>query len=123
MAKAKKLPSGSWRVQVFDRFEDVRDKSGKPVLDDKGRPKKKRIYKSFTNDDPTPKGKRDVEREAAIWAANKENESNTHAELTLGEATDLYISQRSAVLSPSTVREYKNSRKRAYQIPVPSAIP
>ena len=115
MAKAKKVPSGSWRVQVFDRFEDVRDKNGKPVLDDKGKLKKKRIYKSFTNDDPTPKGKRDVEREAAIWAASKENESNTHAELTLGEATDLYISQRSAVLSPSTVREYKNSRKRDLQ--------
>ena len=44
MAKAKKLPSGSWRVQVFDRFEDVRDKDGKPVLDDKGKLKKKRIY-------------------------------------------------------------------------------
>ena len=76
MAKAKKLPSGSWRVQVFDRFEDVRDKDGKPVLDDKGKLKKKRIYKSFTNDDPTPKGKRDVKLPSGPQAKNLSNERN-----------------------------------------------
>ena len=115
MAKAKKLPSGSWRVQVFDRFEDVRDKDGKPVLDDKGKLKKKRIYKSFTNDDPTPKGKRDVEREAAIWAASKElikREEPEKEKMTLGQAMDSYIALRSSVLSPSTIREYKRSRKK-----------
>jgi Zn-dependent metalloprotease len=110
MAKAKKLPSGSWRVQVFDRFEDVRDKDGKPVLDDKGKLKKKRIYKSFTNDDPTPKGKRDVEREAAIWAASKElikREEPEKEKMTLGQAMDSYIALRSSVLSPSTISDIK----------------
>ena len=72
MAKAKKLPSGSWRVQVFDHFEPVIGKDGFPVLDTSGKPKKKRIYKSFKTDDPTPKGKREIEIEAAAWAASKD---------------------------------------------------
>lgn len=44
MATAKKLPSGSWRCQVFSHFETTTDKDGSQ--------KKKRIYKSFTCDIP-----------------------------------------------------------------------
>ena len=42
MAKAKKLPSGSWRVQVFDRFEPVLNPDGSPIIEN-GKPKKKYI--------------------------------------------------------------------------------
>ena len=45
MATAKKLPSGSWRCQVFSHFEEQ--------IQPDGTVKKKRIYKSFTCDDPS----------------------------------------------------------------------
>ena len=50
MATAKKLPSGSWRCQVFSHIEEI------PLSD--GTIKKKRVYKSFTCSDPSKKGKR-----------------------------------------------------------------
>ena len=50
MATARKLPSGSWRCQVFDRYEVIRQPDGSE--------KKKRIYKSFTSDDPSRNGKK-----------------------------------------------------------------
>ena len=53
MATAKKLPSGSWRCLVYD----YTDANGK------------RKYKSITNDDPSPAGKRMCERDAAEYAA------------------------------------------------------
>lgn len=112
MATAKKLPSGSWRCLVYDYSELVYDADGKPVFDKNGQQKKKRIYKSFTCDDPSPKGKRRAEKDAAAWAAEKENRTNTTSKknMTLGEAMDSYIAYRSAVLSPATIREYKRSR-------------
>ena len=45
MATAKKLPSGSWRCQVFSHYEIVLDKNGKPVIDPKTKKQKqKRIF-------------------------------------------------------------------------------
>ena len=35
MPTAKKLPSGSWRCQVFSHYEDLCGKDGKPVIDEK----------------------------------------------------------------------------------------
>lgn len=108
MATAKKLPSGSWRCQVYSHTETI--------LQSDGTTKQKRIYKSFTCNDPSPRGKRQVEKEAAAWAAGKENgTSNSLTTLTFGQALDAYISLRSAVLSPATVREYKRSRKADLQ--------
>lgn len=105
MATAKKLPSGSWRCQVFSHFEITTDKDGKQ--------KKKRIYKSFTCDIPGPKGKREAERLASVWAATKET-SSVYSK-TFGQALDEYIKLRSTVLSPATIREYKRSRKHDLQ--------
>lgn len=105
MATAKKLPSGSWRCQVYSHTEEI------PQPD--GTVKKKRIYKSFTSDILGPKGKRDAEKQAADWAANKEAVSR--CKLTYGEALDRYIEARSSVLSPGTIREYKRSRKADLQ--------
>lgn len=92
MAKAKKLPSGSWRCLVYDYI----DQSGK------------RHYKSFTSDDPSPAGRREAERLAAVYAATKETESKCST-MTLKTAWNQYIEDRSAVLSPATIREYKRS--------------
>lgn len=101
MPTAKKLPSGSWRCLVYDHTEEI--------IQADGSVKKKRIYRSFTDDDPSPKGKRRAERAASEWAANKETASR--CDLTVGEAMDKYIEARSSVLSPGTIREYKRSRK------------
>lgn len=73
MATAKKLPSGSWRYQVYD----YTDENGK------------RHYKSFTSANQSAKGKREAERMAADYAAEKELRS--HCSLTFGEAFDSYV--------------------------------
>lgn len=57
MATAKKLPSGSWRCRVYSHTEEV-------LLPDRS-VKEKKIYKSFTCDDPSAKGKRKCEKMAA----------------------------------------------------------
>lgn len=107
MATAKKLPSGSWRCQVYSHTEEI------PQPD--GTTKKKRIYKSFTSDIPGPKGKRDAEKQAADWAANKEVHVHTYEAMTFARALDGYISAKTNVLSPTTLREYKSSQKTAYE--------
>ena len=107
MATAKKLPSGSWRCRVFSHKEYVLQKDGKM--------REKKIYKSFTCDDPSAKGKRKCEAEAALWAENKEMQSKNNEKMKFGEALDQYIDLRSSVLSPGTIREYKRSRKRDLQ--------
>ncbi|HEX2935810.1 MAG TPA: site-specific integrase [Bacteroidales bacterium] len=91
MAKAKKLPSGSWRCLVYDYTDE----------------NKKRHYKSFTSSDPSPAGKREVERQAANYAADRENIS-THGNITVKTAIRKYIDMKKEVLSASTVRGYEN---------------
>lgn len=93
MAKAKKLPSGSWRCQVYD----YTDAGGK------------RHYKSFTSDNTSAKGKREAERMAADYAAEKENRS--HCSMTFGQAFDNYIKTRGSILAVSTIREYKRTNR------------
>ena len=93
MATAKKLPSGSWRCQVYD----YTDANGK------------RHYKSFTSDNPTTKGKRAAEKMAADYAAEKESKS--HCSFTFGEAFDNYVKDRESVLEVSTIREYKRTKR------------
>lgn len=106
MPTAKKLPSGSWRCQVYSHTEDIVQKDGSI--------KKKRIYRSFTCDVPGPKGKRMAEQEATEWAAEKESNSSIQ-NITLGEAIDRYISTRVKVLSPRTIMDYKRIRKKEFQ--------
>lgn len=104
MATAKKLPSGSWRVQVFSHFEYIQQPDGSV--------KKKRIYESFTCDDPSNRGKREAERMAAEYAANKERINRT--DYTLKEAMEKYIASKENVLSPTTLRGYRTLLKNAY---------
>ena len=93
MPTAKKLPSGSWRCQVFSHMENG-----------------KRIYKSFTCQDPSPRGKRICEREAAEWAENKE-QYITYTISTFGQAADAYIDNRRNLLSPRTIDDYERTKR------------
>lgn len=83
MAKAKKLPSGNWRVLVY---------AGK----EHGKPK----YKSFTA--PT---RREAEAKAATYTLDRKDREN--GKITVREAIDRYIQSKETVLSPSTVRGYR----------------
>ena len=108
MATAKKLPSGSWRCLAYSHTEKILDpKTGKMI--------NKRIYESFTSDDPTPQGKREAEAAAAIFAADKEQRKVTNTTMTFGEALDAYIKSRELVLSPRTIMDYKRIRKNDIQ--------
>jgi len=114
MPKAKKLPSGSWRAQVYSHTEPVFE-NGKPVLDEKtGKQKIKRIYESFTSDDPSSAGRREAELAAAQFAQDKDRRSSK-VKLTLGEALDHYIESRSATRSPRTIMDYECTRRNYLQ--------
>ena len=106
MATARKLPSGSWRCQVYSHTEQIVQADGSI--------KKKRIYKSITCDIPGLKGKRQCERMAAEWAAEKEAQQKT-LDITIGEAIDRYIKAREEVLSPRTIQDYRRIRKHDLQ--------
>lgn len=85
MPTARKLPSGSYRCQVFAGYE---------IVDGK----KKRRYESFTA--PT---KREAESLAARWAERRKERPDN---ITIEQAVRLYIHSRENVLSPSTIRGY-----------------
>lgn len=91
MPTAKKLPSGSWRVQVFAGYEYVDGK-------------KKRKYESFTSPNPTKAGKKEAEQMAAEWAVTRRLRPK---EKTVHEAISEYIDLKRDVLSPSTVAGYE----------------
>ena len=84
MATPKKLPSGKWRVQVYDK--------------DTG----KRL--SFTADT-----KRKADLLAIEWQEGK-RESKENGP-TVGEAVERYIEGRDGVLSPSTIQGYRKMRR------------
>lgn len=91
MATAKRLPSGNYRVNLYIG----KDETGK------------RIYKSFTGPD-----KKKIEAEAALFLYKKSEREESG--LTVGESIDAYISSRSNILSPSTIRKYKSMRRTCY---------
>jgi Integrase len=99
LPKIIQLPSGSYTVRLYSHTDDT----GKDV------------YKSITNPDYD-----EVVRLAAQFKVDKkqekiEAEKPDKIELTLGQAMDAYIESKDAVLSPSTVREYKRTRKTYLQ--------
>lgn len=106
MPTAKKLPSGSWRCQVYSHTEEIMQPDGSI--------KKKRIYESFTCDVTGPKGKRLAEQMAADFAAKKEN-LNKPGNMTFGEALDKYIKSRENLLSPRTIAGYEQIRRKNIQ--------
>jgi integrase len=121
MAKAKKLPSGSWRCLAYSHTESEFDKDGKPVLDEGGKQKQKRIYESFTSDDPSSAGKREAEFAAAEFMLNKgkvkkKKNKKDYGKLKLTEAIDEYIESRKSLnRSPTTIQDYKCIQKNGFQ--------
>lgn len=92
MATARKLPSGSWRCLAYD----YTDTAGK------------RHYRSFTADT-----KKAAELQAAQYVSD--NSRGKRADLTVSEAVDRYITAKTAVLSPSTIRGYRKYQERYYK--------
>lgn len=88
MAKAKKLPSGSWRARVYSHTS----------------PDGKKHYESFT-----ASTKQEAEMMAAKYANNKP--SSKMFDLTVAEAIDKYIESKTGVLSPSTIRGYRQLQR------------
>ncbi len=91
MAKAKRLPSGNWRVQASK------------VIDGK------QIRKSFTAPD-----KRKAELLAAQWSDDMTEQNDTE-NITLKQAFEKYIEIKENVLSPSTTINYKSIARVALQ--------
>lgn len=85
MPSAKRLPSGSYRCQVYIG----KDSSGK------------RQYLSVTR--PT---KKEAEYEAAKISMHHKEVSRDTSMMTVSEAMDKYIASKDGILSPSTIRGY-----------------
>lgn len=93
MPKAKQLPSGSWRCQVFD------------YTDAGGR----RHYESFTAET-----RKEAEFMAAQFAIEKGSRQHMSSH-TLSEAIDAYIKSSDALLSPTTIQGYRKMQKNAFE--------
>ena len=91
MPIAKKLPSGSWRVQVYSHTD----------IDGK------KHYESFTGSN-----KREAELLASEWSNNRKKKNN--ADLTVSAAISGYINAKVNVLSPSTIRGYRKMERNNY---------
>ncbi|MSS90147.1 tyrosine-type recombinase/integrase [Eisenbergiella tayi] len=114
MPTAKKLPSGSWRCQAYSHTEMLFDANGNPIIDPKtGKQKQKRIYESFTSDDPSRFGKLDAEKAALDFLESKK--SHQYTKMTLRDAINKYISDSDAVLSPTTIKGYEIIRDNGFQ--------
>ncbi len=113
MAKAKKLPSGSWRCLAYSHTEKVLDSKT-------GQMKDKRVYISFTSDDPSPRGRKEAELKAAQFQIEKAETSKSkcpkYDNMTLTEAIDKYIESRESLnRSPTTIQEYRCTQKYGFQ--------
>lgn len=93
MAKAKKLPSGTWRCLVFDRT----DADGK------------RHYESFT-----ASTKKEAEYLAAEFALKKKRTAD-RTSMLLREAVEEYISAAEPSLSPTTIQGYRKIAAHSFQ--------
>jgi len=99
MATAKKLPSGSWRVQVVDHYEKGPDG------------KRKIVRQTFISTDPSKAGKAEAERMAAEWEYTHKKRPEA---ITVSECIRKYIDAKKDVLSPSTVFGYEIALRKHY---------
>lgn len=91
MARAKKQPSGMWRVRVYSHST----------------PDGKKHYKSFTG--PT---KQEAEQAAAKFTGRIDR--SERVDLTVAEAIAGFIKAKEGVLSPSTIRGYRTLERNNY---------
>lgn len=85
MAKAKQLPSGSWRVRVYDN--------------------ESKKYLSFTSNLPGKAGKNEAEFLAKEWQAGHKKKT-VPTQKTIYDLVKEYIESKEALLSPSSIRGY-----------------
>jgi integrase len=95
--------------RVYSHDEIVLDDRGNIVYDSKGKPKKKKIFKSFTA--PT---KKEAQFLAAQFSINKKSTKKTD-DITLIEAIEKYIELKQTSLSPSTLRDYDITKRFAFK--------
>lgn len=86
MATAKELPSGSWRVRVYDK------ETGK--------------YISFTSELKGKAGKNEAEFMAKEWQTGRRSTKHSHEKKTVYACVEEYIQSKENLLSPSSVRGY-----------------
>ncbi|MDE7137182.1 MAG: site-specific integrase, partial [Ruminococcus sp.] len=86
MATAKELPSGSWRVRVYDK------ETGK--------------YISFTSELKGKAGKNEAEFMAKEWQTGRRRTQHSHEKKTVYACVEEYIQSKENLLSPSTIRGY-----------------
>lgn len=94
---------------MYSHDEIVLDDRGNIVYDSKGKPKKKKIFKSFTA--PT---KKEAQFLAAQFSINKKSTKKTD-DITLIEAIEKYIELKQTSLSPSTLRDYDITKRFAFK--------
>lgn len=102
MAKAKKLPSGNWRVQVYSHTETVNGVE-------------KKRYKSFTAG-----SKKEAEYLAAQWKIEHEDKKEHPLQyITFQDAYDAFIEDAESkgvgenTISPTTIRGFQGCLKKA----------
>lgn len=91
MAKPEKLPSGSWRIRIYSHT----DQNGK------------KIYRTFTDKD-----KQKVKKMAHEFEDNKIEALS--GEITIKRCIDDYIISKTGVLSPSTIKGYRQIQARYF---------
>lgn len=91
-ARAKKLPSGNWRCRAG--YTDGEGKHHTKSFTAETRTKAEAAAEDFLND--------------RVYYSKPGNR-------TLGELADEFIDNRSAILSPSTIRGYRSIRKNAFK--------
>ena len=94
MGKAKKLPSGNFRVREYDYTDENNVKH----------------YKSFTAET-----KAKAELMAKEFKASQIKERKKSAPIKLKQAYEKYIALKEPVLSPTTIREYEKQHKTYLQ--------
>lgn len=92
MATARVLPSGKWRVLVFDGIVDGKKK-----------------YKSITGDT-----KDDAEMKALQYR-NDPARKKGGSDITVNDAVERYIVSKTNVLSPATIRGYRQMQRTRYE--------
>ena len=101
MASARQLRSGSYRVQAKKTID------GKKIV--KSFTVSPKEYPGCSKKEAAKKAKAKAELLAREWVLSKE--SSLSGEIRVKEALEQYIADRSNVISPATLREYKNTIK------------
>ena len=108
MPTAKKITVRSWRCLAYSHTEKIFDEKS-------GIWKNKRIYESFTSDDPTKRGKHEAELAANQFLLTKRKDKQSTINITLSEAIERYIEKSDSALSGTTMQGYRKDQYDSYK--------